>query len=388
MARELRWWTIGTIGACLALAAIYLPPRGHSLWPAPGHVEREPASPYRLRERDLAQRLRRLEATARLLEVRVRVDSALAGRRARGIPGPVLLFSGNDTLPAAVRQRIAAQLDTLWQGLGLGVTKVGVGMVVDIRTGRQGAPFRLYLLPDSADRTTCLVQVPAANWSRTLLNGIVPEGSLPFRTWLASGLGPCAFYAAFGTPGTAIGRWLSARRFDLALSPAWDRVGLAQRLATSASSTDFQREFWFRQRAYRLTPGAIGCLARRDANCRSQVLNGSVGTDSIWHFLAVGVWRWDPPALIGDDHYLADVAATIGRARFQQFWNSELPVDTALAEALRVPVGEWTRRWEAGLVPKVRLGPAAPLSAVLLGLVLATLAVAWVTQRVRSREVR
>jgi hypothetical protein len=389
VARELRWWVVGTLAACLALACIYLPPRERSPWLQGRAVTMEPESPYRLHERALAQRLRRVEAEVQLLEARATVDTALTRRRAEGIPGPVVLFSG-DTLPVTVRHRMAAALDTVWRQLGLGFTKVGVGVLLDVQTGRRGAPSRLYLLPDSTDRTTCLAQLPAGFLRRALVNGQThPVTPLRIRTWLESGLGPCAFYAAFGIPGSRIGHWLSVRRFDLALSPSWTPGEPSQHARSGPqSATDFQQEYWFRVQTYRLPPGGIGCLAGRDAACRTQVLDGSASTESIHHMVAVGLWRWDPPALIGIDHYLADVVTAVGRARFQRFWNRELPVDTALAEALRMPVGEWTRRWEAGVAPEIRLGPAAPLSAVLLGLVLATLAVGWVTRTVCRREVR
>lgn len=389
MARELRWWVVGTLAACFALACIYLPPRGRSLWLQGHAVTMEPESPYRLHERALAQRLRRVEAEVQLLEARAEVDTALARRRAEGVPGPVVLFGG-DTLPVAVRHRMAAALDTVWRQLGLGVTKVGVGVLLDVRSGRQSSNTRLYLLPDTTDRTTCIAQLPAGFWSRAVAADTSADGPSRWRAWFESGLGPCAFYAAFGTPGTAIGRWLSARQYDLTLSPAWRSLPVPERSAASGSPavTDLQRESWFRAASYRLPPRALGCLARREASCSAQVLAGSASTDSVRHLVAASLWRWDPPALVGADHFLADVVTSIGRDRFQRFWNSELPVDTALAEALRMPVGEWTHRWEAGVAPEIRLGPAAPLSAVLLGLVLATLAVGWVTRTVRRREVR
>jgi hypothetical protein len=389
VARELRWWVVGTLATCLALACIYLPPRGRSLWLRERAVTMEPESPYRLHERALAQRLRRVEAEVQLLEARAEVDTALARRRAEGVPGPVVLFSG-DTLPVAVRRGIAAELDTVWRRLGLGVTKVGVGVLLDVQSWRQSSNTKLYLLPDSTDRTTCLAQLPAGSWIRAVAADESADGPSHRRAWLESGFGPCAFYAAFGAPGSSIGRWLSARQYDLTLSPAWRSLAIPERSAASGSPapTNLQRESWFRAAPYRLPPRALGCLARREASCSAQVLAGRGNTDSIQHLVSIGMWRWDPPALLGAEHYLADVVSTIGRDRFQHFWNSELPVDTALAEALRMPVGEWTRRWEGGLAPEIRLGPAPPLSAVLLGLVLATLAVGWVTRTVRRREVR
>jgi len=63
-------------------------------------------------------------------------------------------------------------------------------------------------------------------------------------------------------------------------------------------------------------------------------------------------------------------------------------VDTALAEALKAPVGRWTERWERRYVPKVPLGAAAPLGAALLASLLGALAVASTAVTVRHRQVR
>jgi hypothetical protein len=91
---------------------------------------------------------------------------------------------------------------------------------------------------------------------------------------------------------------------------------------------------------------------------------------------------------VGGERYLADVAREVGRERFLRFWNSSLPVDTALAAALRAPVGEWSARWQRRFGPRLPLGPAAPLSAMLLGIVLGGAAVASVVLTASRREVR
>src|SRR2546430_15195971 len=94
-------------------------------------------------------------------------------------------------------------------------------------------------------------------------------------------------------------------------------------------------------------------------------------SDSLPRFLQSdprGWWRGQ--RLLYSDRYLADVAREVGHDRFLRFWNSPDPVDTALATALKLPVGEWTARWQRRFVPRLPLGPAAPLSATVLGLLL------------------
>jgi hypothetical protein len=388
MARQLRWWIAATVLACIGLAVLYLPPRGGSMGSELRRVERELPSPYRLREKDLAQRLRGIEAALRLVELRAQLDPVLAQRRAHGIPGPAMIIDGSDTLSDSIRHVLETELDAVWHRLGLDVTKISVGVVLDIRTGSQRASTSLYLLPDSSHRSSCIVLLPAAYWGRSLLAGRLPSPIARFQAWLQNGLGPCAFYAAFGSPGGEIGRWLSQRNFDLALYPRWGKVDRTQSEPSQTPSTsDQSQNRWFWMEAYRLPPSAIGCLAGRDSSCRAAVLGKAGAGDSVLHMVTTSRW-WLGQALVGGDRYLADVREAVGARRFREFWNSELPVDTALAAVLRTPVGEWTRRWESGLAPVIRLGPAAPLTAVLLGLLLAAGAVGWVARTVARREVR
>ncbi|HYT70127.1 MAG TPA: hypothetical protein VEK78_02025, partial [Gemmatimonadales bacterium] len=62
--------------------------------------------------------------------------------------------------------------------------------------------------------------------------------------------------------------------------------------------------------------------------------------------------------------------------------------DTALAAALKMPVGEWTERWERRFVPRLPLGAAAPLGASGLGVLLAGAALASVALGAKRRQVR
>jgi hypothetical protein len=299
-----------------------------------------------------------------------------------------MIIDGSDTLSDSIRHVLETELDAVWHKLGLNVTKISVGVVLDIRTGSQRASSSLYLLPDSSHRSSCIALLPAAYWGRSLLAGTLPSPIARFQAWLQNGLGPCAFYAAFGSPGGAIGRWLSQRNFDLALYPQWGKVDRTQSEPSQTLSTsDLSQNRWFWMDAYRLPPSAIGCLAGRDSSCRAAVLGKAGAGDSVLHMVTTRRW-WLGQALVGGDRYLADVREAVGARRFREFWNSELPVDTALAAVLRTPVGEWTRRWESGLAPMIRLGPAAPVTAVLLGLLLAAGAVGWVARTVARREVR
>ena len=99
----------------------------------------------------------------------------------------------------------------------------------------------------------------------------------------------------------------------------------------------------------------------------------------------LGWWRGQ--RLLYSDRYLADVAREVGHDRFLRFWNSPEPVDTALAAVLKMPVGEWTERWQRRFVPRLPLGPAAPVSATVIGLLLGGAAVAVVSLGAKRRQV-
>jgi len=124
-------------------------------------------------------------------------------------------------------------------------------------------------------------------------------------------------------------------------------------------------------------------MAGRTQSCRAAVLSGAeewIG-DSLPRFLQSDPRRWwRGQRLLYADRYLADVAREVGHDRFLRFWNSPEGVDTALTTALKMPVGKWTERWERRFVPRLPLGPAAPLSATVIGLLLggaAVVVIAW-----------
>src|SRR5437762_11117417 len=132
MARELRWWLAAVLLACGAVALAYLPPRGagrKSRWRDQSFGQR----PARLRAQALAVQWRAASMALRLPGYRKRLQPELLRRREHDEPGPALLLEAHDSLPAFARARLAATLDTVSHQLGLGVTKVSVGLVVDLR---------------------------------------------------------------------------------------------------------------------------------------------------------------------------------------------------------------------------------------------------------------
>jgi len=394
MARELRWWLAAVLLACGAVASAYLPPRGagrKSRW----RNESFGQTPARLRVQSLAFQWRAANMALRLPQYRKRLQPELLRRRERDEPGPALLFEAPDPLPAFARARLEATLDTVSRQLGLGVTKVSVGLVVDLRryvsnageTPSQDVESPAYLFPDSSDRTTCVALIPAWRWTGTLA-AQPPVRSQEVKDWLRTGLGPCAFYAVYGAPGKGVQHWLARRGYDLARLPLWDRERLERPQYSFVMSQDGTRWWWGSVYSFPVT--AIGCLAGRTLSCRAGVLSGAEegADDSLPRFLESEPrrWWWGQRVLYSD-RYLADVAREVGHERFLQFWNSPDPVDTALATALKMPVGEWTERWQRRFVPRLPLGPATPVSATVIGLLLGGAAVAVVSLGAKRRQV-
>jgi hypothetical protein len=290
---------------------------------------------------------------------------------------------------------VEATMDTAWRQLGLAETKVRAILILELSEVRaptgEPAPEQdqiAYLEPDSINRTTCLAFVPVGPyWTRFIL-GERKGDPERFVAWLSAGLGPCAFYAAYGTPGRPVRQWLAARNWDVARY--LDVPGIEGERFSSLNLMGDPRFSWYWEAVYSFPPATVACLAGRSSGCRAAVLAGADRDRSMTIPQVVRIERrwWRTQHLLPGERYLSDVARAIGRDRFLSFWTSPLPVDTALAAALKQPVGEWTEQWERRFVPRIRLGAAAPLDATALALVLAAAAVALVALRASRRQVR
>ncbi len=347
MARQLTWWLAGAFVACAIVAVGYLSPSGAA--PAATARSRQPQpAAARLRARGLAEQWRAADLAVRLAVYRRRLEPELARRRATDQPGPALLVEAPDTVPVHTRELVASALDTVWRELGLGVSKVAVGVVVDFwrfpRTDTDSSPKVPsgsvgYLLPDSTDRATCIALIPAWYWN-----------------------------------------------YDLASVPSWGREWSHH---PEASWMMDRNTGWFWSAVYGHPIAAIGCLAGRAHSCRTAVLAGAGDAfgDSLPRLLDTTVRWWREERLVQGWRYFGDVAREVGYDRFLRFWNSTEPVDTALATALKMPVGKWTERWERRFLPRLPLGAAAPLSAALLGILLSGAAVTLVARGAMRRQV-
>jgi len=391
---SLKRWVLVGLTACSVLALAYLPPRGaRSSGKSIFAVQSLQATPARQHAQALADEWRNADAAVRLLGDRQRLkrDSLPAS--------PTIVFRG-PTLPPNVVRNVQTVMDSVSRGLGLAETKVRVTLVIELQrpNGSAKSPTPLqdrvaYLAPDSTHRTTCLVYLPAGPyWTSFILGKLEAryEGfaSARFAQWLQAGLGPCAFYAAFGTPGRPVQRWLASRNWDVGLYLG--SHGIAGERFSSLDLMGDPRLPWYWDGVYSFPPATVACLAGRPSGCRAAVLAGAAEEETIPIPDVVLVERrwWRAQHLLPGERYLGDVARTIGRDRFLSFWTSGQPVDTALALALKRPVGEWTADWERGFVRTIRLGPAPPLGAVVLAVAIAVLVLTVVAATASRRQVR
>ena len=382
MAPRLRPWLGAGAAACVLVAAAYLPPRGGVRVRGLVFTAPRALTAARLRAQAVGAALRAATVRLRVQEARDNMGDEVA-RQQQNTNGLVLLILGPDTMARRMRPAVAAALDTVWHHLELGETKVDLVFVLDLAT-KTGGITRAYVFPDSSDRSTCAVWQYGGYTSWIHAGGSVPVGA-QFSAWLQNALGPCAFYAAFGSPGRPVRQWMAERNFDLAMYPGWTS-------ADRPSRTDWLRDGrqgWWWDAIYRSPPATVGCLGGRPLACRAAVLrDADVTMDSVARVVqSDGRW-WFGQSLIPGERYLADVATEIGPARFLRFWNSPLPVDTSLTLALGRPIGDWTVDWERRFSRPLPLGPAAPLGATTLALLIAAIAVALAAAAASRRQVR
>ena len=391
---SLRPWVVAALASCLALALAYVPPRGAKSSGRESVIffQVPRGTPAREHAQALAAEWRGVEASLRLLSARRQIHDVVRAASDRGNSLVVVNDSGV-TFAAPIADSAA---HVAWRQLGLGETKVSVALV--IRWASLSPPrdrpaldegIAGYLPPDSTDRTTCLAVVTAGRyWTRNVLSNTRDRffsfGALVHS--LKAGLGPCAFYAAFGTPGVPVHSWLAARNWDLAASLDPGARGRSNSMIEMAEP----RYSWYWDAIYSLPPMAVACLAGRPDGCRAAVVAGA-GDEPATPFPEIMQVdrRWNRiQRLVEAGRYLGDVARAVGRDRFLAFWTSPQPVDTALATALKRPVGEWTADWQRDFVRPIRLGPAPPLGGVGLALTIAMLAIAIVAGTAARRQVR
>ncbi len=384
MAPRLNRWIIAGAVGCLLIAVSYLPPRGTQVFSI-GHRFIMPVpTAAEVRRQSLAAEWSETAQRLRSLQYRREAEPALAARRAAELPGAEVIIDATDGALSRQKAVVTTAIDSAWQVLQLGVPKVSVLVVVPgdtpVRTGPLAISGSSYLLPDSTDRTTCVMVLTGGNfWIRQAVNrpGLLTE-------WMSHALGPCAFYARFGVPSPRVQHWLSRGKYDVVESSAW--VDWPVRKDEIYSMLNLAGRRWWWGELYGLRFGGVACLAGRAADCRAAIRLGDDQVEEpVRRVARPGErWRLSDARVLGHEVLLARVVHDVGEQRFQEFWTTTLPIDSALTIALHEPVGEWVARWQGTLTSRPQLG-AAPrwldtlLSVVLVGLVLT--GAGWIAQR-------
>jgi hypothetical protein len=147
---------------------------------------------------------------------------------------------------------------------------------------------------------------------------------------------------------------------------------------------------WWWYGVYSYPWSTMACFAGREKVCRQNIRESDSEAPGPRPRVVVPLDPWDlgKVRLVGSEAFLSDVLLAAGEERFQEFWTTTLPVDSALTLALKRPVGEWTVEWQRRPGPGPRFGAAPRGSDVLLGLAFAGFLVGLVLLGQGRREVR
>ena len=397
MANGLKAWFGGMALGCVAIAVAYLPARGMGAFPdfMGGGFRRYQEPKEREitgRRKMLAERYKIVNSQIEALRLRQEAEPILEAHRAAGEAARAAVFGADSTM--AERQRVMIPgFDSAWRQLGLDDAKIAIVLASPGRKAPKGDTpgtsnwWKTYILPDSTDRTTCVIIYPTA-----VVGDERPRQAV-IEQRMRIGLGPCAFYARFGAPSPRVWRWLAANQFDVAENADWSDL---KRFRDSRFEDDSWREFigvgsiWYYTSLYGLSFNTVACLAGRVPACLEGVRRGDRedGTPMRRVFTPGEYWRENEQRLPEQSSLLATIVHEVGEDAFQQFWTTSLPVDSALSIALNQPVGEWLASRQIRDRDTIQLGPIPPWPTLVVPSLIAALFLALAAYAVTFRQVR
>ena len=254
-----------------------------------------------------------------------------------------------------------------WSSLGIDSSKSRVVVAVvrehreasDLPSPWRGALAFDYLLPPSAPAGSCVAVIVLGTTTDAAASPAVLARMLGDPEFTPLLLGPCAFYARFGEPGTPMERWLASRGFDLAFVPDWtpsrgagSHLGPGRpqwRRRTSGSRSD---DSWTMPGEVIVDGGVRACLGGDVARCEGMVLSmtshplaraprGSAPWDGVVRRRTM----YDARNVAAVADYLSDLATYVGPERFAAIWGAPSSVATAMADVTGMTIGDWTREW-------------------------------------------
>jgi hypothetical protein len=385
MALRLKWWGGGMALACLVIALGYLPPRGSLPFLGRTYWRERATSPATERRNELAAQWQSLRGQVDAARLRVTAEPLLDAERRAGRP-PWVVVVEQDSSADRRRPLLQQALESAWQQLGMGETKIAVVLGIPALAERYSSAalafswWRTYILPDSTDRTTCVVVYPGA--------GLDAEPRIDRLTQrIRTGLGPCAFYARFGAPSARLRHWLDANFYDVAEGGDWSTVRHVRDVGDWDTDA-FEEGGWYGY-PYFLPFDALACAAGRSAACLSGWKRGEQNDAKPFQRVIVPGRRWRTRdiRLPNQGTLLASLVREVGDDAFQTFWTTSLPIDSALTIAVEQPAAEWLTRRSMPRRP-IRLGPVPPLSSMIEAVVIAGALLAIAAVMVSRRQVR
>lgn len=392
-----KWLTAAVVGCGIVWFGILYEPSfaDHALG-ARGESARAvpPQSAMKLMAGALSQANDRL----RMLELR---DSVLSRHR---IPTSGLSITFDSSFNADTRTRIESGLRARWASLRAGDrVPVAIAFVTDSARSNHdlprsrtfsSVPIEIFL-PSADTHGACvaLVHLPYPvdlqhdEFSRQ------SRGNLFSRETMEAELSPCAFYASFGTPGPSVAHWLLANRWSQIRLAAWDSTPAPWRSTVNAHFYAFgftdalmiNADPAWEIRRY-VAPSGIACLAGEDMTCGKILLGSSrPASDSAWRQAVVssgGTNRFSfylpqdvPPLGPSVGLVLSEMVRTLGRARFEKFWESSASVDEAFQQATGTSVDAWTHSWTTGMYGAASVGPSLATQGLIAGLLVLAIGV-------------
>lgn len=205
------------------------------------------------------------------------------------------------------------------------------------------SPTLFYALPNAPDDPCVAIYA----------DGPYPPGMSPrrpgYRRSASALLGPCAYYARFGTPGPAVRAWLRDGGSALALTspaypaPRWRPPPREPWVYTVLSDTD---EPWFADQRLAFPLTLEACLTGEPGRC-SEFVMGPRHEER--HLQAMQIWPERAWALRpGEITWLNDVLVAFGPERFASFWAADGLLPDAFTRAFGEPLDTWTHGWALG----------------------------------------